>query len=391
MRIGIDARELCGRPTGVGRYLAGLLRQWALDERARRHEFILYAPEAIGIELDTRRFAARVIAGAAGTWWEQMQLPPIANADRLDVFFAPAYTAPIRLKTPVVLAIHDVSYLAHPEWFAMREGVRRRWLTRVAAERARVITTLSAFSKREILEHLSVPEAKVRIIVPGIDAPRVDSSVARLKPSRYDDVATRSAQSFSDHDVVARRLQPSGGDARVLYVGSIFNRRHIPDLIRALGVLAERRPTVSLDIVGDNRTFPREDIARDVAAQGLNDRVRWHQYVPDEQLRSLYARARTFAFLSEYEGLGLPPLEALAVNVPPVVGDTPVAHESCGDAAVYTPVDDATSIARALERALFDDDVRTGVLAAAPVTLARYSWPRAARETLAALEDAAHR
>ena len=58
MRIGIDARELCGRSTGVGRYLGGLLREWTADDRARAHEFVLYAPEPIALSLDARRFPA---------------------------------------------------------------------------------------------------------------------------------------------------------------------------------------------------------------------------------------------------------------------------------------------------------------------------------------------
>src|SRR5438094_2705 len=73
MRIGIDARELCGRATGVGRYLTGLLREWAQDGRAARHEFVLYAPEPIALSLDSHRFGARTVAGAPGTWWEQVR------------------------------------------------------------------------------------------------------------------------------------------------------------------------------------------------------------------------------------------------------------------------------------------------------------------------------
>ena len=70
MRIGIDARELCGRPTGVGRYLGGLLHAWAANGRARAHEFVLFAPDPIALPLDARRFATRIVPGAAGTWWD---------------------------------------------------------------------------------------------------------------------------------------------------------------------------------------------------------------------------------------------------------------------------------------------------------------------------------
>ena len=113
------------------------------------------------------------------------------------------------------------------------------------------------------------------------------------------------------------------------------------------------------------------------------------------ELVELYARARAFAFLSEYEGFGMTPLEALAAGVPPVVLDTPVARESCGDAALYVPRGDGSAATtRALETALFDDTARARVLAAAPAVLAtieraaRGRWTIEARP-IAAI-DAAH-
>jgi glycosyltransferase involved in cell wall biosynthesis len=83
------------------------------------------------------------------------------------------------------------------------------------------------------------------------------------------------------------------------------------------------------------------------------------------------------------------PLEALAMGVPPVLFDTVVARESCGDAAFYAAVGDHHATERALERALFNDEARSSVMRAAPAVLAKYNWPRAARETLAVLESAA--
>jgi glycosyltransferase involved in cell wall biosynthesis len=358
MRIGIDARELCGRATGVGRYLGGLLREWAADSRARAHEFVLYAPGPIALALDARRFPTRTIAGSGGTWWEQMQAPRAAASDHLDLWFAPAYTAPLRLEIPAVVAIHDLSFVAHPEWFRLREGARRRWLTSQSARRAASVITISEFSKRELTDRLDVPAAKIHVIPPGI-AP----SMMSRQPSAI------------SHD-------------RILFVGSVFNRRHVTDLIRAFAPIARAHPGASLDIVGDNRSYPREDLRRTIAGERLDAQVRWHEYVSDEQLAALYAGARAFAFLSEYEGLGLTPLEALAAGVPAILLDTDVARESCGEAAVYVPVSDLPATTRGLESLLFDERMRQRILAAAPAELAKYSWPRAARETLAVLEGA---
>ena len=357
MRIGIDARELGGRATGVGRYLGGLLNAWLTDERARRHEFVLYASEPIQL-FDARRYHTRLIDGRPGTWWEQVRLPRVAAADHLDVFFAPAYTAPLRLAVPVVVAIHDLSFVAHPLWFPVREGIRRRWLTRRGAEKARAVITISEFSKRELIEHLGVPASRIHVIPPGVT------------PS------------------VVRGPGSAPGDGVVLFVGSIFNRRHVPDLVRAFGRLARRHEHTSLHMVGDNRSSPREDIRGLIASQGLGQRVHWHEYASEDELGALYGEARAFAFLSEYEGLGLTPLEALAAGVPPVLLDTPVARESCGDAALYVPLNDIAGTARALELALFDDGVRAGLIEAAPAVLSRYNWARAASDTLAVLERA---
>ena len=130
-------------------------------------------------------------------------------------------------------------------------------------------------------------------------------------------------------------------------------------------------------------------IVRVVLSDGLDGRVRWHEFLPDAELRSLYARARAFAFLSEYEGFGLTPIEALAAGIPPVLLDTAVARETCGAAALYVPMDDVAATTSALERALFDDEARRQILEAAPAVLARYSWPEAARKTLALLEGSA--
>jgi glycosyltransferase involved in cell wall biosynthesis len=366
MRIGIDARELCGHATGVGRYLGGLLAEWADDHRAQRHDFVLYAPQPIPMHLDARRFALRIVAGAPGTWWEQVQLPRAARGDQLDVFFAPAYTAPLGLGAPLVVAIHDLSFAAHPEWFRMREGIRRRWLTARAADHADAVVTISNFSKGELIERFGVPASRIHVIPPG---------VTRAEPGR------RSRETMDTLQTEA--------EFRLLFVGSILNRRHVTDLVRAFGRIGRSRPHTSLDIVGDNRSHPHEDLGRAIDAEQLAGRIRWHEYVSDDELRGLYDKARTFAFLSEYEGLGLTPLEALAAGVPPVLADTPVARESCGDAALYVPVQDVGSTARALELALFDEPTRARLLSAAPAALARYDWPRAARDTLAVIEAAA--
>jgi glycosyltransferase involved in cell wall biosynthesis len=354
MRIGIDARELVGQVTGVGRYLDGLLAEWTTSGAASRHHFVLYAPSALPSQYST--FDIRVLTGTPGSLWQQTTLAAALRRDAPDAFLAPQYTAPIPIRTPTVVVIHDVSFAAHPEWFRTREGIRLRTLARLSAAAARAIITISEFSRHEIAEHLRVDTRRIHVIPPGI--PRRSTAPQR-----------------------------SSSSARVLYVGSIFNRRHVPDLIRVFAEVARTHGDASLDLAGDNRSYPFEDITSAISRVQLGDRIRWHRYATDAQLADLYGRARAFAFFSEYEGLGMTPLEALAAGVPPVLYDTSVARESCGDAALYVTPGDHRAAVRAIETLLYDDATRARLLQVGEATLARYHWPRAAHDTLSVIEQ----
>jgi glycosyltransferase involved in cell wall biosynthesis len=350
MRIAIDARELHGQPTGVGRFLGELLDAWKTMPEGQEHEFVLLAPE--GATSD------------GGTLWEQMVLPTLARDAGAGVLFAPAYSGPVLPPVPMVLAIHDVSFAAHPEWFAWRDGARRRTVVQLAARAATRVITISQFSKREIVAHLGVDESKIVVAYPGVSSLRSSDSGPDRRPKTED-----------------RRQQ-------VLYVGSIFNRRHVPELIDGFARLARTHPELRLEIVGDNRTSPHVDLEAIVRSTVLGDRVHIRSYVPDDQLRALYGNSAAFVFLSAYEGFGLTPLEALASGLPVLLLDTPVAREICGDAALYVARPDPALIEGALSTLLFDAAERERILDEGRRVLARYSWIDCARRVLEVLVEA---
>lgn len=359
MRIAIDGRELIGRPTGVGRYLRELLTAWGDLPDAADHEFVLCSPDSVDPSPYNRLRLSSVTAPGSGTLWEQRVLPKLVASAQADVLFSPAYTCPLWCPVPIVLVIHDVSFAAHPEWFPWREGLRRRTLTRLGARRAARVITDADFSKDEITRLLGVPSQRIDVIYLGA------SALHEAEPGEHSRAPL------------------------VLYVGSLFNRRHVPELIEGFQQLATRKPEARLEIVGDNRTYPHEDLSGIAAMAGIASSVSIRSYVSDDELAELYGRARVFALLSEYEGFGHPPLEALGSGVPSLLLDTEVAREVCGNAARYVAKGDIAGTTAALNSLMFDDDARRRVLGSAPAVLARYSWTRAATETLAALEGAA--
>ena len=150
MRVGIDARELAGRPTGVGRYLRSLLRRWPEPG----DELLLYfnGPPSAQLPPSPARLLPRGSARAfRGLLWQELELPRAAPSDALDVFFAPAYSCPLRLRLPRVTAVHDVSFFHHPQDFAPAEAARRRLLVGASLAVSTRVLTISEFSRREIL------------------------------------------------------------------------------------------------------------------------------------------------------------------------------------------------------------------------------------------------
>lgn len=345
LHIGVDARELLGRPTGVGRFLKSVLHAW--PEGADRFTMYVpsYVPESVRA-LGPRFSWVELPAARAGTWWEQWHLPRQLRRDRPDVLFAPGYTAPLHSPCPTVLAIHDVSFFAHPEWFGWREGMRRRWITRRAAERAAAVLTVSEFSGHEINRWLEIPTDRIYVAPHG--APAVDAAAE------------------------ADRTRPI-----VLFVGSLFNRRRLPEMIRGFAHAAKHVPDAELVMVGDNRTYPHLDPISLAREAGIADRVTWLDYVSDDELERAYRTAQLFVFLSDYEGFGLTPLEAIAHRLPPVLLDTPLSREAFAGVARLVP-SDPTAIGDALVELLTDAGRRRALVAAGIPWLARHSWSRSA-------------
>lgn len=355
--IVIDGRELAGKPTGVGRYLMGLLCQWA-NGPALTHKFTVIVPGLVPGDLAAlapRIETYQVPATSTGTQFEQFSLPGVIGRLGADVFLAPAYTAPLRVRCPVVVAIHDLSYYAHPDWFSWREGLRRRWLTKASARRAAKITTLSEFSAGEITRYLGVSRSRIEIVPPG--APAIVSETAG-------------------------RREPL-----VLYVGTLLQRRRIEETIAAFAIVAERVHGARLVLVGEDRSTPPIDPIALARRAGVAGQVEWRRYVPEQELHDLYNRARAFVFISDYEGFAMTPMEALAHGVPVVLEDTAVAREVyAGGATLVAPTPEA--IAGALLPLLNDAAENRRLVARGVARFDQYSWAHSAATLLRVLEEA---
>lgn len=364
--VGIDARELSGRPTGTGRYLRSLLRHW----RGGGDRLVLYFDDAPPGDpvLDHPSIRLRTVpsGGARGLAWQQRVLPAAAAQDGLDVFFSPAYTCPWRLPVPRVTAVHDLSYFAWPQDFSFLDGLRRRLTVRLSLQASAAVLVCSDFTRREMARLFPALSPRARLVPLGPDedlAPAPERGPARA------------------------RLGVTGPLA--LSVGAILNRRCAPELVRAVARLRAVHPSLVLDLAGENRTHPRVDLDALVRDQGLASRVRLSGFVDEAGLADRYAAADVAVSLSEYEGFGLPALEAGARGVPLVAARNPSLGEIFGGAALLVDPRDEIAIADAVRRVLDDRALAARLRDAGRALAARHSWARAADLSRRALAEAA--
>jgi len=364
MRIGVDARELQGRPTGTGRYLRSLLKAWPTGD-----EMVLYFN---GAAADIRTLGrpdlrARALGnGGRGLMWMESHLPAAAAGDGLDVFFAPAYFCPLRLHVPKVTTVHDMSFFSLPDDFPALEGARRRWLVRLGLGVSARVIAVSDFTAREIAAYFPAAAARTVTILEAADA-----DLAPAPP----------------REEARQRLGLRG--PYLLSVGSILNRRQLPALLAAVRSLVRRWPTLVLDVVGDNRTSPMLDLDAMVRGHGLGAHVRLSGFVSDEELALRYAAADISVYLSTYEGFGLPVLESMARGLPVLTTRRPATGELFGRAAVITEPDDPVEIASGLRLMLADAGLRAELARRGRVRAAELTWTTAAVQTRAVLAEAA--
>lgn len=380
MKIAIDAREASGKPTGVGRYLVNLLEAWGQPTSpARTHDFTLYAddrppggfspPEQVFPVTRLRRWP-EFIPGR-DTLWQQISLPRRLRRERPDIFFSPAYSLPLRLPCPAVVAVHDISFEAHPEWFPRRQATRRRQICRRACNMARLVLTCSEFSRSELISRYHLPPDRV-VTVPLAADPR-------FRPDQNPAAAVRLRRGYGTKGRI------------ILHAGSILNRRMIPLLLEAFALVLKADPDLTLVFAGENRSWPSINLFGLAAGFGVDDRIAAPGYVSDEDLAALYNASALTVYLSEYEGFGLPPLEALASGCPVVTSDDNALKEHFHGLASLHQGREPGALAQTIldQLALSETETWDGRLERSRQAGERFSWKFTADRTMSLICEAA--
>jgi glycosyltransferase involved in cell wall biosynthesis len=331
-----------------------------------------------------RRIARRAgplgpaVEGAHRVWWHARRLAERApTAERADCLLRSAgadvvhfpYAVHFPTTLPFVYEPLDLQHRHLPEFFSPGERAWRDATYRAGCERARLIVTGTAYTKRDIVREYGIESGKIAVIP-------IRSALPTAPPTAEDAARVRAAYALPERFL--------------LYPAMTFPHKNHLRLFEALAVLRDRHG-LALPLVCTGRPYePHQPVLRAALARlGLDGQVRMLGTVPAEDLVGLYGAARALVFPSLFEGIGMPVLEALQYGLPALVSDVTCLPEVGGEAAVYFDPTRVEAIVAALLLAERDPALLERCRRAAPAQLARFDWPRAARTYLACYRVAA--
>jgi glycosyltransferase involved in cell wall biosynthesis len=313
-------------------------------------------------------------------WWQARQaMVRVPDVRQTDAFLrtrgadAVHFAYPIRFGTalPFLYEPWDLQHRHHPEFFSQAEWRWRDQMYRDGCEQARLIVTATRWTKQDVVAQYGVDPAKVAVIPRGpwlTPKPPTDAQVAEVR--RQHDLPERFA----------------------LYPAMTFPHKNHLRLFEALAVLRdEHRITLPLVCTGRPYEAHLPTVLRAIEEHGLERQVLMLGAVSYETLDALFRAAWALVFPSLFEGLGLPVVEALQLGLPVIASDATCLPEVAGEAALYFDGRRVESMVETLAAAYRDPDRLARTRQAAPATLARLSWPKAAATFVACYRAVAGR
>lgn len=366
MIIGIDGNEAnVKKQVGVSVYTSNLLSYFQKQAHTDLR-FIVYLREKPKSSMppETDFFKYRIVSGIF--LWSQLFLPLYLQMHReIDIFFSPAHYSPRFCPVPLVVTIHDLSYLYFPDEFLKKDYYKLKNWTEYSLKKAKKIIAVSKSTKKDLNKFYPSVEEKVTVVYNGFE-------------KNSDKSATPDENFLIMNDLKAGKY--------ILYVGTLQPRKNINTLIKSFALLKKQYPDFKLVITG-KKGWLYDKIFEEVKKQQLEENVIFTDFIPDSDVALLYKNAFCFVLPSLYEGFGLPILEAMSYNCPVITSHSSSLPEIGGDACLYFDSNDEKDLLEDLKLLITDENVRKELIEKGKERVKLFSWETCGRETLNILKN----
>lgn len=362
MKIGINAMTLCpNKSGGAEQYLRNIIRELLHHEEL---ETYLFLAEGVAKTFEESKNLHLIQINMKEK--QEPQLKAYIELYQIDVWFCPFFhLIPLDCPIPNVTTIFDIQQEYYPENFDKTVLKNRRLLTRETVNNAQKLLTISEFSKKTIVEKYSADESIIKVTYLDAD----DSFNKTIEQDKLEEIRKKLPEKF------------------ILYPANMWpHKNHIALLNAFAKVKKEKHLPLKLVFTGAQER-ETEQIKKVIKDNNLRDDVIYLGYLPQDDVRYVFACANMIAFPSLFEGFGIPLVEAMAAKVPVICSTSSCIPEIVGDAGYLFDGTNVDEIAQAIYRVYTDQSLRDRLVANGIKRRAMFSWDDCAEQTIEYLKS----
>lgn len=370
MVIAINTKALLpGKMEGYGYYIEEIFSRIAIHHPEHQFYFLFdrpFDPQFI-YATNVQPVIVNPQARLPILWqlWYNWKLPAVLRKIKADVFVSPDGFCSLRTKVPQCLVVHDLAFLHFPHFITKPHLRFYRKYTGRFLEKAKVIVTVSAFSKNDIVNHYPINPNKIHI---AGNAPN-----AVFQPLEFEE-KERIKEKYS------------AGCEYFIYTGSVHPRKNLINLLKAFSQFKKwQRSNMKLVIAG-RLAWKTDEFTKLLSTFKFRNDVILTGYLEKKELAALVASAYAMVYSSFFEGFGVPPLEALQCHVPAIVSNNSAMPEVGGDAYLYIDPERVEDMAEKMLLIYKDEALRSRLIANGKKRLPQFSWDAAAQKMWSCIE-----
>ncbi len=389
MKIGIDgSRAFLEKRTGIEEYSYQVIKN--LAGNLNDHQVVLYARgcQAANVKSQTfpKNWKIKVIKWPF--FWTQIGLSLEMLFHPTDVLFIPAHTVPLIHPARTIVTIHGLEYEFCPKAYSLWERIYMRASIKKSCQWASKIISVSQNTKKDLMKLYKVPEEKIEVAYEGYDRERNFQFPISLPTGQAGNFQKNTRYKIQDTKYI-------------LFLGRIEERKNIGNIIEAFEILKEKYKIEHKLVLAGKPGFGYESIKSMVHSSRFTEGIVELGFVSEQEKWELLKNAEVFVFPTQYEGFGIPILEAQSVGCPVVTSNNssilevtcpkvqPSEHQRLNlseFSALLVDPQSPTEIAEAIFKIISDQPFKKDLIEKGLENVKRFSWEKCAREVAEILE-----
>lgn len=356
MRIGVDARFYSPSSTGIGRHVSEVLKELAKLDTQNQYTVFLNEKNFDKFKILYANFKTVKTKACHYSFAEQTSFLKQLNAYEFDLMIFPQFNVPFFYKRPFLVTIHDLTIHFFPgKKSNFFKHLLYKKIIKNAAQESHKILAVSENTKKDIVKYLDVPDFKILVVCNGVsdtfgkDTNEVGLQIFRAKyglPQKY-----------------------------FLYVGVMRTHKNILGLLEAFALFRQKNKSIELVLAGQKDELYFSEILEKMKSLNIESSVHFTGFFPEADFSKLFSASTAFVFPSFYEGFGIPPLEAMCLDVPVISSNTSSLPEVCGEAVLYFDPSDSAAMAHQMEEVL-KPEVREKLIKLGQKQWKKFKWKK---------------